>query len=200
MLELAKGYQVSDVVFLSEGFEQVSENYIFANINCSKLKDVFQHFIVLNAEEPLFFILELPVEMDREELVGPDVIEKSHKDVYYIDGLSFEKALVLFERYAELLINDGMVTFGFGCHLSGDEIMMDKYNVVTIYSPSISKYEDFFEPHGIDKVEKLLTAWQTFTADKPGITSRYDMDGLSVYDLPRTLKDWNIYLAETREE
>ena len=47
-------------------------------------------------------------------------------DVYYIDGCTQEECLVLLEKYGKLLVNDGMNRFGFGCHESGDEIMLDK--------------------------------------------------------------------------
>lgn len=104
------------------------------------------------------------------------------------------------EKYGELLVNDGMNRFGFGCHESGDEIMLDKYNVVTIYSRTLSKYNDFFEAHEINRVSQLVTAWDTFSDDTPGQAERYDYNGKSVYDLPDVLKDWGIYLAETRAE
>lgn len=102
------------------------------------LEDIVMH------DEPLFFILELPVSSDREKPVAPGIVEELHKDVYYIDGCTREEALVLMERYGELLINDGISKFGFGCHESQDEIMLDKYNVVTIYSQQLSEYDRYF--------------------------------------------------------
>lgn len=123
-----------------------------------------------------------------------------HCYVYYIDGCLQEECLVLLERYGELLINDGMNRFGFGCHESQDEIMLDKYNVVTIYSQQLSNYNEFFEAHGIEKVESLITAWDTFSDETPGQAERCDYEGKSVYDLPEELKDWGMYLADTRAE
>lgn len=137
---------------------------------------------------------------DRENPVAPGILEETHKDVYYIDGCSQEECLVLLERYGELLINDGMNRFGFGCHESQDEIMLDKYNVVTIYSQQLSNYNEFFEAHGIEKVESLITAWDTFSDETPGQAERCDYKGKSVYDLPEELKDWGMYLADTRAE
>lgn len=107
-------------------------------------------------------------------LIAPGVVEETHKDVYYIDGCTQEECLVLLEKYGELLVNDGMNRFGFGCHESGDEIMLDKYNVVTIYSRILSKYNDFFEAHEINRVSQLVTAWDTFSDDTPGQAERYD--------------------------
>ena len=172
---------------------------LMANVDVEKIKEVFQHFIVMH-DEPLFFILELPVTCDRENPVAPGILEETHKDVYYIDGCSQEECLVLLERYGELLINDGMNRFGYGCHESQDEIMLDKYNVVTIYSQQLSNYNDFFEAHGIEKVESLITAWDTFSDATPGQAERCDCKGKSVYNLPEELKDWGMYLADTRAE
>ena len=88
----------------------------------------------------------------------------------------------------------------YGCHESQDEIMLDKYNVVTIYSQQLSNYNDFFEAHGIEKVESLITAWDTFSDATPGQAERCDCKGKSVYNLPEELKDWGMYLADTRAE
>ena len=40
----------------------------------------------------------------------------------------------------DLMINDGLCSFGFGCHESNDEIMFGKYNVTTIFSRNIGQY------------------------------------------------------------
>lgn len=164
-----------------------------------KILEVFQHFIAIH-DEPLFFILELPVSIDREKVIAKNIIKESHKDVYYIDGCSREECLALLIRYGDLLINDGLSQFGFGGHKSHDEIMLDSYNVVTIYSKELSKFNDFFEPHNIQFVEELVTAWKTFSKTSPGISEIYESNGKTVYDLPEELAEWGIYLAETRTE
>ena len=164
-----------------------------------KILEVFQHFIAIH-DEPLFFILELPVSIDREKVIAKNIIKESHKDVYYIDGCSREECLALLIRYGDLLVNDGLSKFGFGGHKSHDEIMLDSYNVVTIYSKELSKFNDFFEPHNIQFVEELVTAWKTFSKTSPGISEIYESNGKTVYDLPTELAEWGIYLAETRTE
>ena len=125
MLNLGKGYKIYEPEKLSETYEVSNEVSIMANVGVEKVVDVFQHFIAMH-DEPLFFILELPVTCDREALIAPGVVEETHKDVYYIDGCTQEECLVLLEKYGKLLVNDGMNRFGFGCHESGDEIMLDK--------------------------------------------------------------------------
>ena len=104
------------------------------------------------------------------------------------------------ERYGELLINDGISKFGFGGHKSQDGIMLDKYNLVAIYSQNLSEYEDFYDAHDIQKADNLITALDTFTRETPGQSERCDCNGKSVYNLPEVLKEWEIYLSETRTE
>ena len=199
MLNLVKGHRVSLVENLFESFTKLTEHYLMANVHAEKILEVFQHFIVIH-DEPLFFILELLVSIDREKVIAKNIIKESHKDVYYIDGCSREECLALLIRYGDLLINDGLSQFGFGGHKSHDEIMLDSYNVVTIYSKELSKFNDFFEPHNIQFVEELVTAWKTFSKTSPGISEIYECNGKTVYDLPTELSEWGIYLAETRTE
>ena len=199
MLNLVKGHRVSLVENLFESFTKLTEHHLMANVHAEKILEVFQHFIVIH-DEPLFFILELPVSIDREKVIANNIIKESHKDVYYIDGCSREECLALLIRYGDLLINDGLSQFGFGGHKSHDEIMLDSYNVVTIYSKELSKFNDFFEPHNIQFVEELVTAWKTFSKTSPGISEIYESNGKTVYDLPIELAEWGIYLAETRTE
>ena len=199
MLNLVKGHQVSLLENLFESFTKLTEHHLMANVHAEKILEVFQHFIVIH-DEPLFFILELPVSIDREKVIAKNIIKESHKDVYYIDGCSREECLALLIRYGDLLINDGLSKFGFGGHKSHDEIMLDSYNVVTIYSKELSKFNDFFEPHNIQFVEELVTAWKTFSKTSPGISEIYESNGKTVYDLPEELAEWGIYLAETRTE
>ena len=199
MLNLVKGHRVSLVENLFESFTKLTEHYLMANVHAEKILEIFQHFIVIH-DEPLFFILELPVSIDREKVIAKNIIKESHKDVYYIDGCSREECLALLIRYGDLLVNDGLSKFGFGGHKSHDEIMLDSYNVVTIYSKELSKFNDFFEAHNIQFVEELVTAWKTFSKTSPGISEIYESNGKTVYDLPEELAEWGIYLAETRTE
>ena len=199
MLNLVKGHRVTLVENLFESFTKLTEHHLMANVHSEKILEVFQHFIAIH-DEPLFFILELPVSIDREKVIAKNIIKESHKDVYYIDGCSREECLALLIRYGDLLVNDGLSKFGFGGHKSHDEIMLDSYNVVTIYSKELSKFNDFFEPHNIQFVEELVTDWGTFSKTSPGISEIYESNGKTVYDLPVELAEWGIYLVETRTE
>lgn len=198
MLEMKKGCKVARNDVLCEQY-QICENSIISNVNASKIEEVFQHFIAIQ-QERLFFILELPAGENDEIKLRKDNTAPMHKDIYYIDGLTSEQALVLLMRYGELLINDGLCQFGFGVHDNSAELMSNKYNVLELWTNNIGNYRDFFDAHDILQTEKIVTAWDTFSEETPGQCSRVEINGLNIFDLPRELADWGIYFAEQREE
>lgn len=197
MLKLRKGCTVPLNEKLFEGYER-KENYIYANVDSDKIIDVLKDFIAIH-DEPLFFILELPGKLE-ENIVHQKVVESFHKDVYYIDGCTQENALIILREVGELLVNDGMSSFGFGAHYSHNEIMVGKYNLVYIYEVEQGKFNNFFEKYNINEVEQLLTAWDTFSKEYPGETERITTDGKDIYDIPEMFKARGMYLAERREE
>ncbi len=151
-------------------------------------------------DEPLFFILELPTNYNDETVSESGETEVYHKDVYYIDGCSQREALIILNRVGELLYNDGISAFGYGGHSSGDEIMFGEYNILTILSGNIKTYSNFFEEHNISKTDSLVTAWQTFSAETPGMCGSYSVNGETVYDIPKIFENYGMYFAERREE
>lgn len=198
MLKMIKGCKIYSADMLNEEYK-ADEFALIANVNADKILDVFIDFIERQSSL-LFFILELPTNENDEKRLRADDSSPIHKDIYYIDGLSTEQALKLLDNYADLLINDGLSSFGFGAQDNNAEIMSDKYNIVTLWSKSIGKYNDFFENYNIHKTDNLVTAWDTFSAEKPGEIFLYRIGDKSVYSLAEDLKAWGIYLAEQREE
>ena len=197
-LILKAGSRISSETILYEEYQK-EDNQIIANVSIDKIEDVFQHFIAIH-DEPLFFVLELPAKFDDETEAAPHVVNTLHKDVYYMDGCTQEEALTILSRAGNILYNDGLSSFGFGGHESNDEILFGKYNVLTLYSTDIDKYDDFFEPHEIGETERIITAWDTFSENTPGTSERYEMEGKTVFDIPKMFGEWGIYLAEQRED
>lgn len=196
-LKLKAGSKIPAGATLYEGYEP-GENHITANVGIDKIEGVLQHFIAMH-KEPIFFILELPTALDDEKEIAAGDVKKLHEDVYYMDGCSQEEALTVLGSVGDLLYNDGLASFGFGGHESGDEVMFGKYNVLTIYSRSIEKYESFFDAHEIEKTNDLMTAWSVFSEENPGISERYEADGRTVFDIPKQFEAWGMYFAERRE-
>lgn len=193
MLKLKQGCRVPFAESLSEGYE-LSENKIVANVDADKILPLMREFI-RSHDEPVFFFLELPTRKDEE--TEADV---THRDVYYLDGLTGEEACALLGENGELLAQDGLCTFGFGGHFSGDELISEKYNVICLYSQNAAEQTALFERLSVPKTEYLLTAWDLFGPSAYGESARITVGGRTVFDLPALYKGRGMYFAERRED
>ena len=54
--------------------------------------------------------------------------------------------------------------------------------------------------HHIPRTEQIVTAWDTFSREHPGISNSIDTEGKNVFSIPEMFADWGIYKAEQRKE
>lgn len=194
MLEMVRGCQVPFPERLSQGYE-MGERYTRLHLDAGKILRAVELFLESRRRELVFFILELPTNQAEE----PEPERALHKDIYYLDNLTRDQAMELLREYGELLAQDGMSAFGFGGQEVGDEIMVEKYNLVTLWSRRPVKFKPLLESLGLPEVEHLVTAGETFDQDHPGRCSLVTVNGVTVYDLPELLKDRGLYFCERRK-
>ncbi len=204
MIRMIKGAQIAAAEKLMQGYE-ISENRLTANVDADNIRNILDSFIDRNCGSPLFMFIEVPANISDEKITekfedGSMAIETPHKDVYYLDGLSSEYMKKLLEPLYEILINDGLSSFGAG-NFQDDEIGKYKYNQMILFSNDPGKYGGIFEEHGIVYTEKLVSAWDTFTRDTPGQCRRYtDKNGRTVYDIIDLLTQNGMYKAKQRQD
>lgn len=198
MIELKKCCKVPFPEYLYEQYE-VHQTCIFANVNVSKVMAMMEQFIKKHNDEPLFFILEIPTSLDDEDVDSENKADSFHEDVYFIDGLNKDEALQILKELGDLLSQDGMNTFGFGGHMSHEEITFGRYNVMTIYTRDTDKYSPLLSDFGIEKTDNLITAWDTFSREHGGETWRMDNTDFNIYDIPKMYKDKGMYFYERRK-
>ena len=197
MLNMINGCKISDPSVLYEAYVPIKSGFL-ANVNADKIQSLVESFINLH-NETCFLILEVPTNAKEEPAFLAENPSPLHKDVYYLDGLSPQRAVELLRTFAPWLIHDGLSTFGFGIHSGGHEIMCGKYNVVTVFARDRQKYHGFFEAHDIYRVDELKTAWDYFNDDSPGESFSYVYEGKNIYDLIEHMKQYGLYFAERRE-
>ena len=120
MLKMIKWCKVPNSALLEEQY-QITEYGFCANVDEHKIRDVICDFICLQ-KCPIFFILELPTNERDERRLRKNNTDPFHTDVYYLDGLNSNEAIALLNQYGELLVQDGMSSFGFGTHDSSAEL------------------------------------------------------------------------------
>jgi len=194
MLNMIKGCRIYDPSVLHEGYEKTETGFV-ANVNAEKIQSLVERFIMLH-DERCFAILEVPTNAKEEPAPGRCPF---HKDVYYLDGLSPTKAVEFLQTFGQWLVHDGLSSFGIGIHSGGNEILVEKYNIVTVYTKTPEKYGGFFEACGIPQTPELKTAWDYFTQDTPGDSFLYEHEGIDIYELIEHLKQYGLYFAERRE-
>jgi len=195
MLELKECCKVPFPQKLFEGYD-VNENRLSANVNTSKVLDMMKLFIDYH-DEPLFFILEIPSKQD-VQMTECECLLSANEDIdtYFIDGLDAQNAKDYLDSMGNFLLKDGLNTFGIGCHNTNEEILFGKYNVMTIYASETQRYHDFFSKFSIPRTQPLITAWDTFDIDNPGICTLYKSkeSGKTIYDIPQAFKEYGMYL------
>lgn len=207
--QLIEGASISNFSELREAY-QVSEGRLDSNVSAENIPRVFEAFLgQMKEDEPLYLFIEVPCREDDELKLNPPLstsnhtIEKYHRDVYYLDGYDRETMLMFLDSgVGEILINDGFVYFGFGSLDSHIELGEYQYNMLTGYLNGQPEQclSDLFDKLGIPRVSKLITAWQLFSDDNPGISRKYEFEGKDIYTLIEQMKELGLYKAETREE
>ena len=210
MFQMIKGASIPDASKLREEY-QVDEDTLSANVSAENIPRVFETFLNrMREDEPLFMFIEVPLKRDEELELNPQAekeiregkIEYLHKAVYYLDGFDRETMLGFLDSgIGELLINDGLVCFGFGSLDSNIELGKYKYNVLKGYfnGQDAICLTEIFDEFNIPCVPEIVTAWQLFTDERPGVCRKIEFDGRTVYDLIDQLKELGLYKAETRE-
>lgn len=201
MLNMFKGCEVPAPEKLNNEYEVLGDNMLNANVDADKVEAILLDFIELHADEPVYFFLELPPEYRSEMQIssGQNIIGEDN-ETYYIDGLTPVKSKELLGKFGEILINDGISRFGFGGNFSNDHLVVDKYNVLNLFAQEVEPVQAIFEKHGLKLVENLITAWDTFSEEEPGICTRYVKNDVDVFSLPALLDSWGIYLLNIRPD
>ena len=194
--ELIQGVDVTDLSGINSAY-LAGEGYIDAVLSAELIRPTIEALLKL-LDEPHFFYLELPCDEKKENELRKTKRDPLHIDVYYLDNCTREVSLAILDRYGELLINDGLVRFGFGSHKTNEEINVLKYQQLVVYGDG--KYAAAFDGLGVKASDELRTMWDNFTPDTPGTCMSVEIEGEKIYDLPELLKDAGMYFAETREE
>ncbi|MFR2289187.1 MAG: hypothetical protein ACLS69_05265 [Butyricicoccus sp.] len=117
MFQTAAGVTVPFPEKLSEQYE-LDGNTITANLSFEKLSD-FVHSFYAELDEPLFLAIHPDAESD---------------EVWYLDGMTKKQLTMILDGYGELLYQDGLSAFAIGSLTTEEELFVQKYKVLSIYS------------------------------------------------------------------
>ena len=199
---LVKGVKLQNLEGIKEGW-RVSRNeefYSFTiNVSAEHIDMVFKSLCAI-VRTPAFLLLECGTNANDEKELRQSDTDPFHKDVYYLDGLSFETFISIYNKYSGLLIDDGEINFGFGSHSGVDEVFVGSYKVFTIFTDNPQPYAALLTELGFKEREHLKTVYENFSMDTPASRQVVTHNGLGIYEMIELLKDEGLYLAERRED
>ena len=176
MFQTAAGVRVPFPEKLSEQY-QLNGDTLTSNLSFEKLADFVRAFYA-ELDEPLF----LAIHPDAESA-----------EVWYLDNMTKKQLTMILDGYGELLYQDGLSAFAIGSLATEEELFVQKYKVLSIYSPKISRFAKQLERFGVSRTSKLVTAWDTFSKEHPGEAQRLEIAGQTVPDMIKELKKIVMY-------
>ena len=99
--------------------------YHHRNLSFEKLSD-FIHAFYAELDEPLFLAVHPDAEAD---------------EVWYLDGMTKKQLTMILDGYGELLCQDGLSAFAIGSLTTEEELFVQKYKVLSIYSETVERFE-----------------------------------------------------------
>ena len=101
--------------------------------------------------------------------------------------------LMILDGYGELLCQDGLSAFAIGSLTTEEELFVQKYKVLSIYSETVERFEPLLRQFDVEKTPHLVTAWDTFSEAHPGSAERLEVAGQTVPDMIRELCKIGMY-------
>lgn len=201
--KLAAGVKAADLSGISEGYSvaETGKGYTLLTINVSaeRLQETFLGLAEM-VSTPGFAVIEIPTDLEKEKKLRKSDKDPLHRDVYYLDGIDFGRLKLLFVKHSWFFLEDGQITFGFGCHKGHDEVFISRYKILNIYADEPDKYVRALQELGYERREPLKTVWDNFSENNPGSTEMLTKDGKSIYSLVEELEQEGLYFAEHREQ
>ena len=198
MIRTAEGVQIPFPERIHEKYI-IKKDFIRFNISFEKLEPLFRDFLD-GLTEPVFFIVQIPLNQKEEVIIRKPDEKSNHSEVLYLDGQTKEQITGILDAYGQLLFNDGMSRFGVASHATGDEIFIQKYKIVDIYSKTIDRYVFLLNKYHIEKTLNLITPWDTFSHEHYGECRRIKVNNMDVYDVAEKLKEQSLYRAKIEED
>ena len=196
----ASGVELTDGGRVTEGFYMGDPDTAIASVSLEKLEQVIGFYIAAQEKRPVGFFLEMPCTADEEDDLRENDEGPLHYGVYYSEPLDYDVAIGLMHRYRDVLLNSGLITFGFFCNETESQITIDKYKVVTTLGLDLNTVERAFSLAGVPKA-KPVTAWDTISEKTPGKNFKVEVNGKTIDDyLPQMKRDFGLELDRYERE
>lgn len=184
-IKLIHGIEFSGADKLKAEFRQDGESLVLT----LSAEDYSAFFLKASGAlaEPLFFFAELPTE-ESGNAAG-------EYKTYYLDNCTLPVIKAILKRYGGVLYSDGVIRFGFGSHKTGDEVYMQEYQQLSVYSRNISAFKKIVSELGYSENQNAITLWDIISEENPISGESVECDGETAADMIDNLKELGLYEA-----
>ena len=182
IFKLIPGVEIPNTSGVKREYAQSGSN-ITLNLSAGDYAKFFKSAVDL-LSEPVFFFIEIPNE------------EGEGYETYYLDNCTTPVAKAILKRYGGILFSDGVIRFGFGSHTTEEEIFMQEYQLLSIYSGTPHKFTQLIEKLGYTKTKQLTTTWDILNDENIGKCESVDFEDESYLDIIENLEELGLYKAE----
>ncbi len=181
-IKLIHGIEFSEADKLKAEFKADGEN-LTLTLSAEDYPAFFQKAVQALAE-PIFFFAELPA------------AEGEEYKTYYLDNCTLPVIKAILKRYGGILYSDGVLRFGFGSNKGGDEVYMQEYQQLSVYSGNISAFKKIISELGYCENPDALTLWDIISEQSPISGESVECEGETAADMIDNLRELGLYQAE----
>ncbi len=174
---LISGAFIPDIGEMKKEYRSKKDG-LLCSLSAEDYRDFFTSAVKI-LSEPMFFFLEIPADNDSFR-------------TYYLECTKPVASAIL-KRYGGILYNDGVIRWGFGSHKTGDEIYMQEYQTVSVYSKKPEEYQKILEKQGYAKNQSAKLLWDIISADNPGECVNVESDDETYIEMLNNLIDAGMY-------
>lgn len=178
LFKLIAGVYIPDTSALKKEY-RLKKTGITLSLSAEDYRRFFSEALKL-LSEPVFFFLEIPSDDDSMR-------------TYYLDNCTGSVAQAILKRYGGILFADGVIRFGFGSHRTSDEIYMQEYQTLSIYSKEIRRYEELLSNIGYAKNDSAVLTWDILSEKNPGECVNVESDDEGYPEMVNNLIDVGMY-------
>lgn len=168
------------------------------NINCVLSSEIREKCVlkIIDIIDDLFFFIEMPLSDDEEKEYNSN---NSHMRVYYLK-VTKEVARAIIKRYGEIILNDGIIRFGFGDKKTNDEVYFLHAQEVSIYSKNLTPYKKVLLDLSVTEEKEYVSLWDKVSENNPLDRFSVENEGETVYTVIENLLEVGLTEGEVIEE
>lgn len=178
---LIPGVYIPDVSGVTKEYRE-QKSKLFLSLSAEDYRKFFSG-AVNKLCEPVFFFVEIPSDNDSLR-------------TYYLDNCTIPVAQAILKRYGGILFSDGVIKFGFGSHRTGDEIYMQEYQTLTVFSERLEPYKKILAELGYSENKKAVLTWDVLSEENVGECVNVESDDETYAEMINNLIDVGMYPAE----